>query len=482
MGVDAAKSEQDAAPELREQVSAARDRVAELLLIVVGIAGGVGLVTNLLVTFAHDGALTPTEWVVLLGAAGFTLLLALLAAVRSRQSTRELDEEIELAIPILVPGPSSTGHLEVIEMSGYKAITELGHAAVAKLPMEQATSLAQASRRIDRGASPEAPPLTLIHGAGTSEEDGDEDEPASTASLTAMPVSNPLVWFLQLTQLIVAAQCLDESERLLGPGALFHRGRWLRRRTPHLRDITWESLLGAAGQSQPFATIAGLPGVRQRTTIPAAARIELTNVAEELVESKRRMGRRRPRADQSAAARAEEGQLIPLLRLDAGRAGSLTINGINRISAHAAPRIGQPAAGLTTRVFLRNARDPQLRQRALEEELLASLRADGGVPRPGMRLQPLDLLPAGAAPENLQAEHARAWRALYRGGRRPKVVRVYLTVQGRFRVRLTGRGSVSDQALYSWATALAQRVGTLDIDVFMARLAAHQQLVPERRY
>ncbi len=482
MNFDAANNEQDAAPELREQVSAARDRVSELLLTVVGISGGVGVVSNLLVTFAHDGALSEAEWVVLVVAASFTLLLALLAVVRSRLSTRELDEEVELGIPVLVPAPTSTGPMEVVEVNGYSSITELGHAAVAKLSSEQAVALAQASRRIDRGPSSEAPPLTLVPVAATGDEDGDDEEAATPVNLPAVPASNPLVWFLQLTQLVVAAQCLDESERLLGPQALFHRGRWLRRRTPRLRDITWESLTAGAGATQPFATLSGLPGVRQRTTIPLAARIELTDVAAELAAAKQRMGKRTPRADKSAAARAEEGQLIPLVRIDAGRAGWLTINGINRISAHALPRTGQPGAGLTTRVFLRNARDHELRRRALEEELLAALRADGGVPRPGMRPQPLDLLPAGIAPEHLQPEHVRAWRALYRGGRRPKVVRVYLSVQGRFRVRLAGRGSVSDQALYAWATALAQRVGTLDIDMFMARLAARQQLVPERRF
>ena len=482
MSYDAEHGEQDAAPELREQVSAARDRVAELLLTVVGISGGVGVVSNLLVTYTHDGALSAAEWAALAAAAGFTVLLALLAVVRSRLSTRELDEEVELAVPVMVPGPSSTGPMEVIEVSGYTAITDLGHAAVAKLPLEQANSLAQASRRIDRGVSSETPALTLVHVAPAGEEDGDEDEPAGTSGMLSVPLSNPVLWFLQLTQLLVTAQLLDESERLLGPGALFHRGRWLRRRTPRLRDITWEGLTSGAGAGQPFVGLTGLPGVRQRTTIPAAARIQLTDVAMELAESKRRMSGRTSRAQRSAAARAEEGQLIPLVRIDVGRAGWLVINGINRISAHAVPRIGQPGAGLTTRVFLRNARDHELRRRALEEELLAALRADGGVPRPGMRPQPLDLLPSGVAPEHLQPEHLRTWRALYRGGRRPKVVRVYLTVQGRFRVRLGGRGSVSDQALYAWATTLAKRVGTLDIDVFMARLAAHQQLVPERRY
>jgi hypothetical protein len=80
------------------------------------------------------------------------------------------------------------------------------------------------------------------------------------------------------------------------------------------------------------------------------------------------------------------------------------------------------------------------------------------------------------------AEHARAWRALYGGARRPRVARVYLAVQGSFRVRLSGRGSAADQTLYAWATALARRVGALDVDVYMARLAARQQIVPNRRF
>jgi hypothetical protein len=88
----------------------------------------------------------------------------------------------------------------------------------------------------------------------------------------------------------------------------------------------------------------------------------------------------------------------------------------------------------------------------------------------------------GTGAEALTAEHNRAWRALYRAGRRPRVARVYLTVEGRFRVRLSGRGSQSDNTLYAWATALARRVGTLDIDVYMATLAARQQVVPLRQF
>jgi hypothetical protein len=49
-------------------------------------------------------------------------------------------------------------------------------------------------------------------------------------------------------------------------------------------------------------------------------------------------------------------------------------------------------------------------------------------------------------------------------------------------VRLSGRGSVGDQALYAWSGALARRVGAMDVGVLMARLAARQQMVPERRF
>lgn len=468
-----------AAPELREQVSAARDRVAELLLVVVGISGALGLVTNLLVELVHTGTLTSTEWLTLTAAAAFTLVLAVTATLRLRLSSRDLDEEIELALPLLVPTGTSTVPIELVEVSAYGAVTELGHAALAKLPADVNAALAVAARRIDRGATHTTPPLTLVPVSNTID-DAEDDDTAPSTSTPAITSDDPVLWFLQLVQLLVIAECLDESERLLGPQAVFHRGRWLRRRTPRLRNLTWPDLVATAGPSHPFMSLRDLPGVRQRTSIPAPARLTLTNVAEELATAKRRAASQRSR---SRDERHDDVPLIPLVRIAAGRTGWLTINGVGRVSAHAVPRYAQPAAGLTTRVFLRNARDNDLRRRALEEEALALLRADGGVPRPGVRspdVQHVQALVAGA--DDLATEHARAWRAVYRGARRPRVARVYLTLQGHFRIRLSGRGSIADQALYAWSTALARRVGGLDVDALMARLAARQQHVPQRRF
>lgn len=487
MGVNAPGAGPDGAPELREQISAARDRVSELLLIVVGISSALGIATNLIVTGLQAGALTPGEWAALLGTLGITLLLALVAVMRLRYSARAFDEEIEIGLPLLVPMASGGPEIEVIEIGGYSDVTELGHAAVAKLPREQRAALASAARHIARGTPSGSPALTLVP-AVASDDDVEDDEQAPPSMPLSTVSNDPVLWCLQLTQLLVTAQCLDESERLLGPEAVFHRGRWLRQRTPQLRDMTWDQVIASAGAGQPFLNLPGLPGVRQRTTIPAGARLLLTDVAAELVLAKqhatqRTAGRREGgRGAKSAEARAEEALLVPLLVVDAGRAGLLTLSGVGRISTHAIPRTSQPAAGLTTRVFLRNARDIELRHRALEEESLALLRADGGVPRPGVRMPLIEFLPPTLTPDTIPTEHARAWRTLYRGARRPRVVRIYLTAAGRFRVRLTGRGSVGDQALYAWATALARRAGALDIDVLLARYAARQQTVPERRF
>ncbi|HEV2237594.1 MAG TPA: hypothetical protein VGR57_13100 [Ktedonobacterales bacterium] len=466
---------QSAAPELREQVSAVRDRIAELVLVVVGISGALGLATNLLASYLHDGRLAPVEWLALLAALALAAIIALVAVARLRLTTRELDEEVELALPLLIPASGAPGSpIEVIEVFGYQGITEMGHAAVARLTTEQNTALAQAARRIDRGVAATAPALTIVPAAEGEDDAEDEEAPA------VAPSNDPVLWFLQLAQLLVAAQCLDESERLLGNQALYHRGRWLRRRTRHVRDVAWADLAATAGGANPFISAREAPGVRQRTTIPASARLTLTNVADELAHAKQEEGRRRPA---SAGERGDGGVVVPLLRIEAGRAGGLVIAALKRVSAHGQPRLSQPQAGLTTRVLLRNARSTDLRRRALEEESAATLRADGGVPRPGAR--PLILestIAMGTSTEALAAEHNRAWRALYRAGRRPRVARVYLTVEGRFRVRLASRGSQSDNTLYAWATALARRVGTLDVDVYMAALAARQQVVPLRRF
>jgi hypothetical protein len=468
----------DGAPDLREQVSAARDRISELLLVVVGISGGVGLVTNLLVSLVHDGSLSQLEWLTLLASAALSLGLALIASMRLRHSSRELDEEIELAVPLLVSTGNASPSAEVIQVAPYSEVTDLAHAAVARLPASEAGAFALAARRLDKGPSTRTPLLTLVHSQADARDDQNDETPGE---ISAVVISNdPVLWFLELTQLLLAATCLDESERLLGIEALFHRGRWLRRRMPHLREQMWSDLIATAGTPQPFLAQKDLPGVRQRATVPASARLRLHHVGTELAAAKSGIVRRRRSKQQE---REREAAVVPLLTVDMGRAGHMSICGVARISAHGAPRVAQPAAGMTTRVFLRNARDNTLRRKALQEEAVAMLRADGGVPRPGIRPPLLEPTASPTAtPDELTREHQRAWHVLYRESPRPRVARVYLTIQGRFRVRLSGRGSATDQALYAWTVALARRIGSLDIDALMERLASRQQLVPQRRF
>lgn len=467
------------APDLREQVSAARDRVSELLLVVVGISGGIGLVTNLLVTLVHDGQLSDAEWLTLFISAAASLGLAVLASLRLRLSARELDEEIELALPLLVAMGTASPNVKVVEVGPYSEVTDLAHAAVSRLSAPELSAFATAARRLDKGPGALTSRLTLVPTPRDAEEEGEEDETPGEAGLTAIS-NDPVLWFLQLTQVLVAAACMDESERLLGIEALFHRGRWLRRRTPRLREQLWSDLVSAAGTPQPFLTQKDLPNVRQRATVPAPARLMLHHVGSELGASKAGIVRKRQSRQRE---REREAALVPLLTIDMGRTGWLSVSAVARISAHGNPRVAQPAAGMTTRVFLRNARDNTLRLKAMQEEAVALLRAEGGVPRAGVRPPLTDTMQAIAStPEELAREHQRAWHALYRESLRPRVARVYLTIQGEFRVRLSGRGSASDQALYAWSVALARRIGSLDVDALMERLAARQQLVPQRRF
>jgi hypothetical protein len=223
-----------------------------------------------------------------------------------------------------------------------------------------------------------------------------------------------------------------------------------------------------------------LPSIRQRATVPAPARLALHEVGSELAAAKSGIVRRRQSRQQE---REREAAVVPLMTIDLGSTGWLTICGVARISAHGNPRVAQPAAGMTTRVFLRNARDNTLRQKALQEEAVALLRSEGGVPRAGIRPPLVDVLQArGSTSEELTHEHQRAWQALYKESMRPRVARAYVTIQGRFRVRLSGHGSAEDRALYAWSAALAHRIGSLDIDALMERLAVRQQLVPQRRF
>jgi hypothetical protein len=466
------------APDLREQVSAARDRISELLLVVVGISGGIGLVTNLLVSLVHDGRLSDLEWVTLFGSAALSLALAAVASARLRLSTREFDEEIELAVPLLVSMGSASPSVAVVQVGPYSEVTDLAHAAVARLSASESGAFALAARRLNKGPGAHSSLLTLVHSQRDTDDDGEDDTPSDTS--TVVISNDPALWFLQLTQLLVAAACLDESERLLGIEALFHRGRWLRRRTPRLREQAWSDLVATAGTPQPFLAQKDLPNVRQRSTVPAPARLMLHNVGTELATAKYGIVRRR---QSRQSEREREAAVVPLLTIEMGRTGWLSISGVARVSTHGTPRVAQPAAGMTTRVFLRNARDNLLRQKALQEEAVAVLRSEGGVPRPGIRPPLLDTTPAlGSTLVELTREHQRAWHALYRDSQRPRVARVYIVVQGQFRVRLSGRGSALDQSLYSWSAALARRIGSLDVDALMERLAARQQLVPQRRF
>ncbi|HEX8731649.1 MAG TPA: hypothetical protein VF725_06260 [Ktedonobacterales bacterium] len=252
---------------------------------------------------------------------------------------------------------------------------------------------------------------------------------------------------VEMAQLIFATQLLRESRLLLGQTAPFRRARAIARAQDGVDQADLLALMqpeGAVAPLNPYLTPT-TPGVPHKGPLPRGMRLRL-----EPLESPK--GKRRQR---NVFAEA------PLLAVTGGADSWLGITAYWDYSDYALPRADQPRNGFMTRCFLRNLSDAPIRAAALAEEQAA-----------------IQATAPGHSQADLRA-HAEACAKLFDRATRPRILRVFVRMDGAFRVRLLANER-RQRGRYIWGAALSRRLTSIDIAAFISALRDEGQRVPSR--
>ena len=252
---------------------------------------------------------------------------------------------------------------------------------------------------------------------------------------------------IEMTQLIFTTQLLRESRRLLGQTAPFRRARAIARAQDGVEQVDLIALMqpeGAAAPPNPYLTPA-TPGVPRKGPLPRGMRLRLTPLEPP-------KGKRRQRNIFAEA---------PLLAVTGGADSWLGVTAYWEFSDYALPRADQPRIGFMARCFLRNLSDAAISSAALAEEQAA-----------------IQAVAPGHSQADLRA-HTDACAKLYGRATRPRILRIFVRMDGSFRVRLLANER-RQRGRYVWGAALSRRLTSIDIAAFISALRDEGQRVPSR--
>jgi hypothetical protein len=405
-------------PQLSEETRAARGRTLELVGSVVLLSTLLGLAMNLGSTLLLQ-ALGTQQTLYLIGLCIVAALLVLVTLVpRISTAVKEFHEEVELLLPLRV----SEQDMEGISLAYYRQLDVFAD-ALRRLPPEERHRLA----------------AQLHASAG---KDGEAFHAVTRFALEA-------------AQFLLAVELVKGSRRLLGDGAEFHKAREVARLQTAIVQSEWRQITAQAPGNPLFAnTVQGVP---EKVLLPGGVRVYLPDIGKQLKEASRR----------TKTTVAED---VTLLYAEAGRDSLFRITAVVGHSEHGLPTRGAPRRGLTARAVLRNAEDRQLRELArAEEEAAAQLD----------RKASRDATDEAAAQQ--EEQHAALYARLYRGTRRPRLLRVFVRFDGAYRIRLLS-GERRQRGLYAWGAALSRQLARADVEAFMAMLKDMGQKTPHRSF
>ncbi|MDE3229740.1 MAG: hypothetical protein KGO05_07645 [Chloroflexota bacterium] len=252
---------------------------------------------------------------------------------------------------------------------------------------------------------------------------------------------------VEMAQLIFATRLLRESRLLLGQTAPFRRARAIARAQDGVDQVDLLALMqpeGVAASPNPYLTPT-TPGVPHKGPLPRGMRLRLEPLAPPT-------GKRRQRNIFAEA---------PLLAVTGGGDSWLGVTAYWEFSDYALPRADQPRIGFMTRCFLRNLSDAPIRAAALAEEQAA-----------------IQATAPGHSQADLRA-HTEACAKLFDRATRPRILRVFVRMDGAFRVRLLANER-RQRGRYIWGAALSRRLTSIDIAAFISALRDEGQRVPSR--
>jgi len=436
-------------PSLQEETRAARGRTLELLVSVVVLSSLFGLALNVGSVLLTQ-LLTTQEQLIVVGVSlGLALLTVVLLVPRISTTVREFHDEIEIALPLL----TTENEVEVVRIEGYDEITEIAYAALASRPAEERRQLAVALRNTSKQHVAESRRAVMLFVA-------------------------------EMTQFLFTVQVARGSRRVLSSSAAFHKYRAVARQQSAIASVDLRTALGVEKQRRGAAVAnagadeaSGMTarnrylaqtttGVPEKLLLPGRVRLRLLDIAPQLdalagARADARVANAK-RGAKAAGSAGDQGEVV-VLRADAGRDTALEISALADYSEYGQPSVGQPRKGLTTRCLLRNANDQRLRALARDEEAAAMRIVEGD-----------------ASPEAAQ-RYRELCAQLYGATRQLHIMRVFVRLDGEFRIRLLS-GERRQRGLYAWGAALSRLIDRVDIEVFLAALKEAGQRTPRRLF
>lgn len=323
--------------------------------------------------------------------------------------------EFHEELEIALPLLITANDVEVGIVSGYETVTELAHGALVRRPAEERAALA-----------------TVL-----SQSVEDKKSRAIVAQFA-----------VEMAQLIFTTRLLRESRLLLGQTAPFRRARAIARAQDGVDQVNLVALTASPAADgaplNPYMTPT-TPGLPTKGPIPRGMRLRLDRLEPPT-------GKRRQRNIFAEA---------PLLSVTGGADSWLGVTAYWEFSEFALPRADQPRTGFMARCFLRNLQHDGIRAAAVVEEQAA------------MRAAAPD-----HTPEHVR-EHTRACEKLYKRATHVRILRIFVRMDGSFRVRLLA-SERRQRGRYIWGAALSRRLTSIDVAAFIGELRDRGQAVPSR--
>jgi hypothetical protein len=251
---------------------------------------------------------------------------------------------------------------------------------------------------------------------------------------------------LEAVQFILAVKIVQDSRSMLGQDAIFSKLRSIAFAQPAVEVGEWSELSKHPNQNRYMAS--QTQGVPVKTVLPAGITLTLPHLGPQVPAFLKARHRWKPSA-----------QYVTLLTAHSGHDTALRVLALAQTSEYGLPRVSAPHRGRVARAILRNVRDQRIRGLAREEEKAAR-----------------QLNEQGQQQTEASARYAELCGRLYNDSRRPHLVRVFVRLDGSFRIRLL-TSERRQRGHYAWGTAVSKLLSETDVDTFLAALKQAGQAV-----
>ena len=323
--------------------------------------------------------------------------------------------EFHNELEILVPLLVSSTDVEVLRLKHYGAVTDVVQPALARRPSAEREKIAATIQRLASGTG--------------------------RADVAAFA--------LELVQFLIAVKVVQDSRSMLGQDAIYSKLRSVAFAQPSVVLGEWSKLASHSPHNRYMSvSTQGVPG---KTVLPERITLSVPDVAAQVPDKLKARKRWQPST-----------QYVTLLTADSGHDTALRVLALVDTSEHGLPTANAPHRGRVARRIMLDAQDKSIRALATDEARLARELNDRG---------------ESAGHADTVQHYAELVQRLYSGGQRPHLLRVFIRLEGSFRIRLLS-SERRQRGHYAWGVAISRLLSQIDIDAYLKRLRESGRTFP----